>query len=623
MGQTRGRRREKKEKRDLGEEQDPLEQAFQDIAQDPTQDDWTETADQLPPDGASGQSRQAAFFGLLDRQELEYFKSAESTLAANALSAEEKVAFVENVFEEAKGKELKLVTNQVCSKLFERLVMLANDDQLVHLLKTIGGHVFVLSLQKYSSHCVETLLWKSAALVEREMRKETNYTPSDEVVSAEMLMIYLVNELTPHVREMMHEKYSSHVLRLLLLLLAGLPLGDDPALRSKKSRKARQYTDMDNVEGLDQRQVPSTFSEAAGELLTELTRDLDASKARNLAIDPLVSPLFQVVVRIQSARSYFSFADLCLTGEGSDAFYQHITSDTVGTHFLESCILAFPRKKLLGIFQTRFKGNLTKLACGDNGNFIVQSLLKSKLGPKNEVVAELLPGIPQIIAENQINVARSLLTAGEPAQRSEAAKSIVESCGGISALLMSNDLQRALLFQELVKQPKYLQEAGKALTSEIITAKATDAVQSRVLEAMLQPEMDIVERRRLLNVFVPMVADLATNAYGSHLVDKLWPFCYKLKFVRERIATELSKHEETIKTSQYGRNVWRNWSLDKFLHSRKAWYNIVKDHEDSLKETIKEPAPSTPRNNGKARSQRPRINQKKPYDRPEAKQVQE
>lgn len=595
-----------------------MEQAFDEVNNNAGQGDWEEGfAAESSSQTSSGQSRQAAFFGLLDRQELEYFKSAESTLAANALTAEEKVAFVENVFEESKGKELKLVTNQVCSKLFERLVMLANDDQLIYLLKAISGHVFALSLQKYSSHCVETLLWKSAGLVEREMRKEANYTVSEEVVSAEMLIIFLVNELRPHVSEMVAEKYSSHVLRLLLLLLAGLPLGDDPALRSKKSRKAREYTDMAAVEGLDQRQVPSTFSEASAELLADLTQGLDSSKARNIAIDPLTSPLYQVVVRVQASKSYFSFVDLCLTGEGSDAFYQHITSDAVGTHFLQSCLMCLPRKKLLNIYQTRFKGNLVKLACSDNGNFVVQSLLKSKLGPKNEVVAELLPETVKILSENQVQVVRTMLQAGEPAQKVEIAKLVVEKYGSVSELLLTTDLQRALLLQDLVDQPQYLREAGKALTSEIITSKATDPVQSHVVEAVLRPEMDIVERRRILNIFVPLVSDLAANAYGSHLVDKLWAFCFKLKFVRERIATELSKHEETLKKSNYGRMVWKNWKLDKYLHSRKEWYNLVKEHEDMLRETVKEPP--APRANGKARDNRPRINQKKPYDRPETK----
>ncbi|PRT55963.1 Nucleolar protein 9 [Wickerhamiella sorbophila] len=617
MGQTRGRRRDKKEKKKIEQEQDDLELAFEEVNNTSSQGDWEGSFGTAPADQtSSGQSRQAAFFGLLDRQELEYFKSAESTLAANALTADEKVAFVENVFEESKGKELKLVTNQVCSKLFERLVMLANDDQLIYLLKSISGHVFVLSLQKYSSHCVETLLWKSAGLVEREVRKEANYTMSDEIVSAEMLIVFLVNELRPHVSEMAKEKYSSHVLRLILLLLAGLSLGNDPALRSKKSRKAREYTDMDAVGDLDQRQVPSTFTEASNEILTDLTQGLDSSKARNLAIDPLTSPLYQVVVRIQSSRSYFTFVDLCLTGEGSEAFYQHTTSDAVGTHFLQSCLMSLPRKKLLNIYQTRFKGNLVKMACSDNGNFVVQSLLKSKLGPKNEVVAELLSETPKILAENQVQVVRTMLQAGEPAQKAEIYKLIIQRYGSVAELLLSNDLQKALLLQDLVTQPQYLQEAGKALTYEIITSKATDPVQSHVLEAILRPEMEIVERRRILNIVVPLVADLAANAYGSHLVDKLWPFCFKLKFVRERIATELSKHEETLKKSNYGKMVWKNWKLDKYLHSRKEWYNIVKEHEDSLRETVNEPP--APRANGKAKP-RPRINHKKPYDRPETK----
>lgn len=61
------------------------------------------------------------FFGVLDREELEYFKQAEATLAVDAFeSTDEKHQFVTSIIEEAKGKELKLVTSQICSKLMER-----------------------------------------------------------------------------------------------------------------------------------------------------------------------------------------------------------------------------------------------------------------------------------------------------------------------------------------------------------------------------------------------------------------------------------------------------------------------------------------------------------------------
>lgn len=86
--------------------------------------------------GIKAATKNKAPFGLVDEQELEYFKQAESTLTVDAFgSSEERRGFVSSVFEESKGKELKLVTNHICSRLIERLILLANDRQVLDLLR--------------------------------------------------------------------------------------------------------------------------------------------------------------------------------------------------------------------------------------------------------------------------------------------------------------------------------------------------------------------------------------------------------------------------------------------------------------------------------------------------------
>lgn len=76
------------------------------------------------------------FYGLLDEQEQEYFKRTENLLELNQFDdPEERKLFVENVYREAEGKELKLACSQSCSRLMERLIMLSDPDQLKHLFQ--------------------------------------------------------------------------------------------------------------------------------------------------------------------------------------------------------------------------------------------------------------------------------------------------------------------------------------------------------------------------------------------------------------------------------------------------------------------------------------------------------
>jgi nucleolar protein 9 len=71
------------------------------------------------------------FYGLLDEEEQEYFRKAGEVLDLNQFpDADERNAFVESLYREADGKELKLANSQSCSRLFERLLRLSTPSQL-------------------------------------------------------------------------------------------------------------------------------------------------------------------------------------------------------------------------------------------------------------------------------------------------------------------------------------------------------------------------------------------------------------------------------------------------------------------------------------------------------------
>lgn len=80
------------------------------------------------------------FYGLLDEDEQEYFKRADSMLELNQFANEdEKTLFLTSIYQEAKGKELKIVSSQSCSRLMERLIMMSTSSQLKSLFQTLNG----------------------------------------------------------------------------------------------------------------------------------------------------------------------------------------------------------------------------------------------------------------------------------------------------------------------------------------------------------------------------------------------------------------------------------------------------------------------------------------------------
>ena len=113
---------------DLGQQENlvPLEQQ-----QDDDDDDNEETTDAITT---------APFYGLLSESEREYFKNADRMLEANSFAdAEERLLFVRNVAREASGKELKLACTQACSRLLERLMLLADPSQLKSIFQKFAG----------------------------------------------------------------------------------------------------------------------------------------------------------------------------------------------------------------------------------------------------------------------------------------------------------------------------------------------------------------------------------------------------------------------------------------------------------------------------------------------------
>lgn len=79
-----------------------------------------------------------------------------------------------------------------------------------------------------------------------------------------------------------------------------------------------------------------------------------------------------------------------------------------------------------------------------------------------------------------------------------------------------------------------------------------DSILSHVFEKALVVTTDsqnMILRRRLLNYLSKpeVCCELAANVYGSHVVDAMFQFCFRLKFFRERVADELVKNKAKSK----------------------------------------------------------------------------
>lgn len=150
----RGRREDqKKRKRDLDDPEaqakrrrkspaDHLHEHEQKLPehQDQTQEPFQDEAIQDEAIDAVTRPQAMPYYGMLDDDEQEYFKRADEMLELNQFDGpDERNLFIESVYKEADGKELKIANSQSCSRLMERLIQLSTPHQLKDLFQKFSG----------------------------------------------------------------------------------------------------------------------------------------------------------------------------------------------------------------------------------------------------------------------------------------------------------------------------------------------------------------------------------------------------------------------------------------------------------------------------------------------------
>lgn len=608
MGKVRGRRAQKEQKL----QQSRVEQEGE-----------IKIYDESPAleEKADASKEPNTFFGLVDTTELDYFKQAEATLNANAFESEgDRAGFVASVLEEAKGKELKLVTNQICSKLIERLILRSTDEQLKQLFKAFNGHFLSLIYHKYSSHCVETLLVRTAALIEKELLNPTSNYADGEYVSMENLFLFFLNEIKPNLKDMIIHQYASHTLRLVILIVAGKELPSttvsNSTLRSKKSKIARKMIEIKDNEDFDRAfQVPSSFKDELKSLLDSIKSKLDTKTAREYAIHKVASPVLQLLIQVEGIvdrdRSIWHLVFLKDEEEADStegAFVEYLLSDPVGSHFFENTIRDQRIKYVERLYRLYMKDRILKLAKRDTtGSYVIQILLqKLKQNEAREILDQLIPEMSMLMNSN-LEMGKSIIDAStshknykKPAIIEELVKKytpneqsdILETVLQLSTSTLGNtkddwptaeERRRALFLEKLVEYDESFLNLTidnlLSLTKERLIQMCFHGVFSHVVENVLLPDVDVIKRRRVLNQFMGSIVELSCNAYGSHIVDKLWDFTIKLNNYKERIAQELVGEKDKVKESTYGRQVWKNWSMELFVRKRRDWTFKVKEQE--------------------------------------------
>ncbi|KAI4270470.1 MAG: hypothetical protein L6R38_007119, partial [Xanthoria sp. 2 TBL-2021] len=566
------------------------------------------------------------FYGLLDEEEQEYFKRADSMLELDQFNdAEERALFLANVYTEANGKELKIANSQSCSRLMERLILMSTPNQLKALFQKLSGHFLHLAQHRFASHCCETLFTRSAPIVSEEITARTEASSSDqtkETTTAEQLFLDVSKELEGNLGYLMADQFASHTLRVLIVVLSGRPLVDAHTTSLLQSRKKEHITlisrEPSTSASTSTRTVPDTFQHALDRMTKSMVADLDTTSLRALASHPVANPLLQLLLDLEFRQSGKSKAkdtnslfrkllpdDPPEEGTTSASFFNAMLYDPIGSRLCEVLVTNSPGKTFKVLYQSLIREKLQSLAKNETASYVlIKALERLNKEDLERAMHELCPQIELLTERSRTSVVKCLVercqvrgvnteplaVALKEAYGQHATERLNKmlKLGTSSSESMSEERQKhiesqdpskahtSLLAQSMLDVPGTLQDliidGILSLDNTGLQQMAKDRGATHVLQKSLACAGDTIRYRRMIMPrLASMTADLATDPVASHVVDAFWKGTEGLPFIREKIAEHLMQHEAILRESAPGRAVWRNWQMDTYKTKRFDW----------------------------------------------------
>jgi nucleolar protein 9 len=478
---------------------------------------------------------------------------------------------------------------------------------------------------RFASHCCEALFIQAAPIVTQELTKPDplqtppSSDPNEVYVSMENSFLFALDQFEPYLGFLMTDRFASHVLRVLLIVLSGAPLEKESksALHSKKKEKVSVSGPEHTQElVLGKRKVPQSFLDALEKVIKDISEGLDSAYLRILATHPTGNPTLQLMLKLELSLFGKSRAkdehsvihkllpdDPIVEGTESASFINGLVYDPIGSRLLETIIENAPGKLFKAIYSEFFRERMGSLARNEIAGYVAAKILE-RLGKDDleEATRQIVEQIPGLVERNRTSILKTLIErcAVRGVDTSPIKAQLEQAYGGPNGFEITRILKLAeapsedgkssskheqshpdkvhgsLLAQAMMAVPGPLgnlifdsfTNLGVPLTLRV----ARDPSASRTLQAALtSPNATVIFRRKVIQQFYGKVCELALDPAGSHVIDAIWEGTQGLAFIRERIAEELSENEASLRESLVGRAVWRNWRMDLYKRRRLEW----------------------------------------------------
>ncbi|KIV96380.1 hypothetical protein PV10_00261 [Exophiala mesophila] len=641
----RGRREEKKTKRKAEDQPErPSKKSRSDDVYNPENAEAPLTVsgdagddyigfDLQPAPGVHAPSFEPEFHGLLDPQEQEYYASVNSKMVADDFeSDEDRALFIQAVYRETQGKELKVASSQSCSRYLEKIILRSTPSQLRRLFSKFLGNLTYLVRHRFGSHCCETLFLNAAKhMTKAEVNSgdddydDDNDDGEDEEagepsLSLEDLFLATAEELKPNMGFLLTDRFASHTVRVLFLVLSGQPVDDESikaVLASKKKEKLETVSATNSTDSDQKRFVPKTFSQALSQLINSAVTSLDTTYLRALATHPTGNPVLQLLLQLEfsapkskqaesSALYQKLFPDESLEEDTESAkFISGLLYDPTGSHLVETLVQKLPGKKFKPLYKNVLKPKLANMAKNDIASYVAIRVLE-RLGKDDlqEAKELLLPEMSTLVSRKRTGLIKTLAErcAVRKVGLADLTEIFTHGYGDEKEFILnvleykpSGEMEGtenkettpqasthgSLLAQSLLASPAtapLVQNSLLGLPASTIIALAKVPASSRLIQSALVPSHDnLAFRRRFVPLFYGHIVELALDVTSSYVADGLYHATEGLHFMKETLARELASKETELRNSPFGKNVWRNWHMELFTRRPGEWRAVAKN----------------------------------------------
>lgn len=409
------------------------------------------------------------FFGMLDDDDQEFFRHADEMLETDEFETPaERETFLEGVYEKAEGKELKLASSQSCSRIMERLILLSNTRQKKQFFEAFAGRFISLVTHRFAGHCCEKLFIQSAPVVTRELGGFEETEPVKETegddgetktakASMEDLFLLTLDELEEHLTFLLSDKFGSHALRVLLIVLSGRSF-DQVTTKSLLQSKAKEHISAQgaavDTDGLDTqaRTVPGSFTLAIQKIVEDTTSSMDETALRVLATHPTGNPVLQLLLELdltlngkeKEKTDKLLILKLLPEAPGSLAdpssrasdFVNQMMYEPVGSRLMEMIIMHAPAKIFKALNINFFGPRIQTYVRNDVACYpAIKALNRMSKDDLKSAMAQMIPDVPKIVAAKRFNVLKALFDRCKVRQVTDEIKSLV---GAICAAYQSD-----------------------------------------------------------------------------------------------------------------------------------------------------------------------------------------